>query len=41
MEVVLPSGEFVTASATQNPDVFWALRGGGGGELPITTAERR
>jgi hypothetical protein len=35
MEVVLPNGQFVTANATSNPDLFWALRGGGGGkELP-------
>lgn len=29
-QVVLPSGEIVTASADENPDLFWALRGGGG-----------
>src|SRR5262249_11358287 len=29
-QVVLPSGEIVTASADANPDLFWALRGGGG-----------
>jgi FAD/FMN-containing dehydrogenase len=29
-EVVLTSGEIVTASAEQHPDLFWALRGGGG-----------
>jgi FAD/FMN-containing dehydrogenase len=36
--VVVPSGDVVTASASDNPDLFWALRGGGGGNFGVTTS---
>ncbi|KAI1104938.1 FAD-binding domain-containing protein [Jackrogersella minutella] len=29
-EIVLASGEILTVDSTTNPDLFWALRGGGG-----------
>ncbi|CAI6331748.1 unnamed protein product [Periconia digitata] len=37
-EVVTSSGKVVTASATENSDLYWALSGGGGGTFGIVTS---
>ena len=41
VDVVLASGEFVQASPTQNADLFWAVRGGGGNFGVVTSFEYR
>lgn len=37
-EVVTSDGKFVTADFTQNTDLFWALRGGGGSTFGVATS---
>ncbi|KIL58570.1 hypothetical protein M378DRAFT_313726 [Amanita muscaria Koide BX008] len=36
--LVLASGEYVTANAYQHEDLFWALRGGGGGTFGVVVS---
>ena len=37
-DLVTASGDIVTASATENPDLFWAVRGAAGGNFGVHTS---
>jgi len=37
-QMVLPNGTYITADECSNTDMFWAMRGGGGGSFGVVTS---
>ncbi|KAF2703630.1 FAD-binding domain-containing protein [Pleomassaria siparia CBS 279.74] len=37
-EIITAIGDFITVNSATNPDLFWALRGGGGGTFGVVTS---
>lgn len=38
VDIVIGNGTFITANATHFPDLYWAIRGGGGSTWGVITA---